>query len=345
MRIAIVNDMPLALEGLIRTVRLLGGFDIAWTAWDGEEAIENCRHDLPDLILMDLIMPGLGGVETTRYIMKHTPCPILLVTASINQNSDLVFEAMSAGALDVVLTPKLFSIDDSDSQNDIIKKIRMMGNFTTDSHRSFTNNFAIRENRNSYHIDGQLIAIGCSSGGPDALAKIFSNIDSDSNAAFIVIQHVDEQFAPGLASWLDEKTPLSVSLAKAGDRPSPGKVLIAGRNKHLIINEKGVLEYTSTPHDTFYHPSVDVFFYSLLNHWHHPATAILLTGMGKDGAQGLLELKKNGFHTIAQDSKSSAVYGMPKAAKDIDAACEVLSIDEIAQALQSGYSPKEVTWC
>ena len=345
MKIAIVNDMPLAIEGLIRTVRLVGNYDIAWTALDGEEAIEFCRNQLPDLILMDLIMPGLSGVETTRYIMKHTPCPILLVTASINQNSDLVFEAMSAGAMDVVLTPNMACDTDSRSQHDLIKKIGMILTLTQVTPPRFPTKPIIKESQQPYHFEGHLVAIGCSSGGPDALASIFAEITTDTTAAFVVIQHVDEQFAPGLVSWLNEKTALTVNLAKTGSRPMAGQILIAGKNKHLILNENGSLDYTTTPQDSFYHPSVDVFFYSLLSHWHQPATAIVLTGMGKDGAQGLLELKKHGFHTIAQDHTTSAVYGMPKAAKDIGAACEVLSIQEIARTLQSGYSPNAVTRC
>lgn len=346
MRIAIVNDMPLVIEGLIRTIRLHGKYTIAWTAWDGAEAIENCKRDLPDLILMDLLMPGMGGVHTTRYIMKHTPCPILLVTASINQNSDLVFEAMSAGALDVVLTPKVFDIEAMDLQNDndLLKKINMIWTLTREPHALVSKLPVIKEESQGYKIDGHLVAIGCSSGGPDALARLFSGLKSNTTAAFVVIQHVDEQFAPGLINWLNDRTELTVAMAKSGDRPCAGKVLIAGHNKHLIIKENGLLEYTSSPQDTFYRPSVDVFFYSLLSHWHHPATAILLTGMGKDGARGLLELKKKGFHTIAQDSASSAVYGMPKAAKDLDATCEILSLKDIAQSLQIEYSPNEVSW-
>jgi two-component system, chemotaxis family, response regulator WspF len=178
-----------------------------------------------------------------------------------------------------------------------------------------------------------LIAIGSSAGGPAAVAKILSAIPSSIPASFIVVQHVDAQFASGLATWLDSQTKLSVRLAEAGDRPAAGSVLVSGRNDHLIFRDSSALGYTSDPKDCAYRPSVDVFFQSIVRHWKSDVIGILLTGMGRDGANGLKLLREAGHHTITQDRATSAVYGMPKAAAELNAAVEILALDRIVPTL------------
>ena len=340
MRIAIVNDMSLAVEGLVRIIKNSSEHELAWIAYNGQQAIEACQRDVPDLILMDVMMPKLGGVQATRHIMQHTPCPILIVTASIHRNSDLVFEAMCAGAMDAVVTPRLLPDNTGYDAETLLYKIRMIDVLTRDS-RPFSPHAEVQlQEINTLNYHKHLVVIGSSSGGPAALAKIFSAIPRNTAASFVVIQHVDQQFAPGLAHWLNDKSPISVGLALENETPLAGKVYIACGNNHLIINKKGVFEYAEEPWETFYRPSVDVFFSSVARYWRGSVTAILLTGMGKDGAQGLLELRHSGAKTIAQDRPTSAVYGMPKVAAEIGAAQEIKSIDEIAGLLATGFSTK-----
>src|SRR5207253_3072776 len=152
-------------------------------------------------------------------------------------------------------------------------------------------------------------------------------------AAIIVVQHVDQQFAKGLAEWLAGQTSLPVRLAQSGDRPLPGTVLLAGTDNHLVFDESQRLAYTRMPVDSSYRPSVDVFFKSVADHWRGEVVALLLTGMGRDGAEGLRVLRDEGHHTIAQDRASSAVYGMPKAAAELNAAAEILPLDKIGARL------------
>ncbi|MCD6059926.1 MAG: Chemotaxis response regulator protein-glutamate methylesterase CheB [Moraxellaceae bacterium] len=178
-----------------------------------------------------------------------------------------------------------------------------------------------------------LVAIGASAGGPSALAEVLGGLPAGFAAAVVVIQHVDEQFSAGLAEWLDQHCALPVRLARDGELPLPGSVLVAGTNDHLVMSAGGCLLYTPEPKEAVYRPSVDAFFESASRHWPGAVVGVLLTGMGRDGARGLRALREGGHHTIAQDEASSAVYGMPKAAALLDAAVEILPLDGIAPRL------------
>ena len=153
---------------------------------------------------------------------------------------------------------------------------------------------------------------------------------------------MDAAFAPGLAKWLNMKSVLPVELARGGDDLVPGRVLVAATNRHLVLSNEGKLAYSDNPADSIYRPSVDVFFESVARNWKQSVTAIILTGMGKDGAKGMLELHRKGAYTIAQDQFSSAVFGMPKAAIELGAATEVLPIHRIAGVLAKFSQPGEL---
>lgn len=340
MRIAIVNDMPMAVEGLRRALLASGENQVVWTAWNGAEAVKHCAEDVPDLILMDLIMPEMNGVDATEKIMQSTPCPILIVTASVGMNSGLVFEAMGKGAIDAISTPLFGGSEFSGSENSgasetLLRKVSMIEVLTQPIKSS-------RKPRKQAPLFGvkrgdNLVVIGSSSGGPEALAKILGGLPKNFQAAVVIVQHVDAQFSEGLAKWLNQQTPLTVRLAKDGEKPQKGEVLLAGTDDHLVMHKDGTLGYKAEPKNMPYRPSVDVFWRSLNEHQTGNVTAVLLTGMGKDGAQGMLDLKGGGVHTIVQDEKSCAVFGMPKAAIDIGAAVEVLAIEDISEVLRSKY--------
>jgi len=332
MRIAIVNDTPLAIEAMRRVLVVAGGHKLAWIARDGAEAVTLCAQDRPDLILMDLIMPRMDGIEATRRIMARTPCAIVVVSADVNRSAGKVFEAMGAGALDAVNTP-VIERPGSPGGDALLAKIdtiaRLIGAAGSPgrppSHEA-------PKQPSGFHPD-QLVAIGASAGGPAAVARILSALPEDFPAAVVVVQHVDQQFAPGLANWLHCQTPLRVGLAQEGDRPQAGQVLLAGQENHLAFASPTRLTYTRQPSDCSYHPSIDVFFKSVDRHWQGKAIGVLLTGMGRDGAEGLKALRDRGHHTIAQDQATSAVFGMPKAAIELDAATEILSLDKIGPRL------------
>jgi two-component system, chemotaxis family, response regulator WspF len=333
MRIAIVNDVFMALEAVRRVVVGSSGHQLAWVALNGEEAVARCASDTPDLILMDLIMPKLDGIEATRRIMASSPCAIVVVTASVEDNSSKVFEAMGAGALDAVNTPVLEQPGAPDGAGALLAKIetirRLIGAPVTRPAAAA----GAEASENTMAGTGNLVVIGASAGGPAALARVLSQLPAGFPAPIIIVQHVDVQFAKGLAEWLGGQTPLKVRIAAENDRPVPGTVLLAGTENHLTFDENSRLTYIQEPLDCPYRPSIDVFFKSVDQFWRGGVTAVLLTGMGRDGAEGLRVLRSRHHHTIAQDQGSSAVYGMPKAAAELNAATEILPLEQIGPRL------------
>lgn len=327
MRIAIVNDLPLAAEVMRRVIVSSSKHEVAWIARDGAEAVARCQRDRPDLVLMDLIMPGLNGVEATRQIMQAAPCPILVVTATLEGNVGKVFEAMGAGALDVVQTPTLGGDGAAQGAAAFLYKIDAIGRLIGDPPERHGTDSPLRERAR------RLVAIGASAGGPAALVKLLSGLPASLPAAIVIVQHVDAQFAPGLAKWLNDVSKLPVRVAEEGDMLEEGVVLVAGTNDHLTLRAAGLLSYTEEPAACSYRPSVNVFFESVLQHWRGEVIGVLLTGMGRDGAAGLKLLRDGGHHTIGQDRATSAVYGMPKAAADLGAVVEALPLESIADAV------------
>jgi chemotaxis response regulator CheB len=328
MKIAIVNDAPAAVDAIHRVLAASGKYQVAWSASAGADAVALCQSDRPDLLLIGLTTHGMDGVEAIRRIMALAPCAILIVTDTIDANSATVFDAMGAGALDVVQTP---SMDRANSAPGFISKV--------DSVASLIGRAPAKPApARPAQCAGQLVAIGSSAGGPAALAAVLSGLPVDFPAAVIVVQHIDAQFAPGLAKWLGEQSSLPVRAAASGDTPVSGTVLLAATNDHLILESSTRLGYTRNPVEYSYRPSVDAFFESTARHWHGPMVGVLLTGMGSDGAKGLKTLRNLGHHTIAQDQKTSAVYGMPKAAADLKAATEILPLERIALSLSHRFA-------
>jgi two-component system response regulator WspF len=336
MRVGIVNDMPMAAEVLRRILVTTREHQVAWIAGTGEQAVELCRRDLPDLVLMDLVMPGMDGVEATRRIMAETPCPILLVTASVDANVSRVFEAMGHGALDAVDTPLLGAGEPRREAAPLLRKISAIGRLTGGRAAPNTKLRPAAEQNLAHHHP--LVAIGASAGGPAALSTVLRGLPADFPAAIVVVQHVDERFTAGMAEWLAGHAMMPVRLAQEDDAPMPGTVLLAARETHLALRSPAQLSYTPEPREAFYRPSVDVFFHSVVRFWKGEAVGVLLTGMGRDGAEGLRAMRNKGWQTIAQDQATSAVYGMPKAAAELDAATDIMPLSSIAAHLISAMS-------
>lgn len=335
MRIGIVNDMPLAREALRRAVTSVSGHQVAWLALDGAEAVELARADRPDLILMDLVMPGVDGVEATRRIMAQSPCAIVIVTSSVRAHLGRVYEAMGLGALDAVDTPELGPDGDVAGARFLLAKIATVAKLIGRSPRPAlaTGPGPAGTPSREAPPSWPLVAIGASTGGPAALAEILGGLPDWPDAATVIVQHVDSAFAQGLASWLGERTGRAVGLVEPGDKPLPGQILLAATNDHVVMDEARRLRYVAEPASMHYRPSVDVFFRSVVEHWPEPGAAALLTGMGRDGAAGLLALRRAGWLTIAQDKATSVIWGMPGAAVEVDAATLVLPLKAIAGAI------------
>jgi len=343
MRIGIANDTGLAREALRRVVLSSSANEVAWMAKDGAEAVALAREDAPDLILMDLIMPGTDGVEATRRIMGESPCAILVVTATITGHLSKVYQAMGYGALDAIDTPTLGPRGEISGAALLLHKIEIIGKLL---HKPVERSTAPKEVGQSSSSSpalqpswiektlAPLVVVGASTGGPQALVEILSRLSTPLSASIIIVQHVDAAFAPGLGQWLSEQAGHRVQLAADGHLPVVGDVLLSGTDDHLVLGEDRRLHYSVEPKESSYRPSVDVFFDSAARNWPRPGVGVLLTGMLRDGAVGLLNLRRTGWRTIAQDELSSVVWGMPKAAVEIGAAEEVVALHKIARAIE-----------
>ncbi|HEU4776872.1 MAG TPA: chemotaxis-specific protein-glutamate methyltransferase CheB [Telluria sp.] len=331
MKIGIANDVAMAAEALRRVVAATTEHQVVWIARTGLEAVRMCAEQRPDLILMDLNMPELDGVEATRQIMERSPCAILVVTGAPQDNVSQVFRALGAGALDVTATPILAGAIGGDSA--LLAKIKTIGKLVKASRGE------ARPARSALDNSGagvrHLLAIGASTGGPVAVAQILSHWLPPPGTAIVVVQHIDENFGAYFAKWLGEHTAVPVKVIEDGDPLEADCVQIARTNDHLTLTARHRLHYAGEPRDYPYRPSVDVFFDCVARHWPGEATGVLLTGMGRDGAAGLLAMRQAGKTTIAQDQASSAVYGMPRAAADLGAAQHILSLEQITRTLRN----------
>jgi two-component system, chemotaxis family, response regulator WspF len=345
MKIAIAHQQPKTITAIKQAVQKFPDDCILWTASSRAEILKKCSQNLPDLLLLDL---GINGVEIIRAVMQQSPCIILVMTDNLDRNIDKIYTAMSYGAIDAVNLPGLTTPEPEQFAPELLSKIsksrRVVKSLKTSisansktisTHKIFSQ--ALTQQPIFRHTGTStvpLIAIGSSTGGPKTLANILAKLPPNFRAAIAIVQHVDAQFSTSFIHWLNQQTALEVRAAVAGDRFQAGTVLVAGNNHHLYLKSDGRLDYKPDPQDYPYRPSVDVFFQSLAQYWQHPATAILLTGMGRDGAVGLHALREQGWQTIAQNEQSCAVFGMPKAATELNAAVEVLSPAAIAASLQ-----------
>lgn len=272
--------------------------------------------------------------------MKETPCAILVVTSTVSGNFQQVYDAMGYGALDAVNTPVLGS-HGIDGATDLLAKLDLITTLLEGS--------AVRPDRGSALIgksalegkqDMPLLLLGASTGGPQALAEVLGSLPATFPAAIAIAQHVDVSFAAGLADWLGSRSRIPVRPAKEGDLLKTGQAFLAASNDHLVINANRTFSYTPNPRETPYRPSVDVLYFSVARHWQGPCCAVLLTGMGRDGAEGLKALEEHGAFTIAQDQNSCVVFGMPRAAMALNAAQQVLPLNKIGPAVSHYFQPQ-----
>lgn len=329
MKLAIVADTSARALALRRMFEPL--HQLAWQALDLDEARRQLNAEPPDLLLQQL--DSEADVERARHLQAVLPCPVLLYTTLAEPRADLVFAALGLGARDVVDLPGLGERGEIEGER-LLRRIRNIGLLSSGPTQ--------RTGAGAGHSPSQrppsdpwpaLVAVGASAGGPATLSTLLGNLKVDFRGSIVLVQHLDDRFSAGMADWLARECALPVRLARSGDVPRPGEVLLAGGSSHLRLEQSGVLAYADEPVGLPYRPSVDVFLNSVAQHWRGVAVGVLLTGMGSDGARGLKAMRERGFPTIAQDRASSAVWGMPKAAVEINAATQVLPLSQIAKRL------------
>lgn len=331
-RILIADDSELTRVVLRDLLSQDKEIDVICEVCDGRAAVEKTAELKPDLVIMDVMMPVMDGLDAVAEIMAATPTPILMLSANTDpQDSRSAFGAIRLGALDVMEKPtgvvtEAFSLIASK----LIAKVKSLSRIKVIHHYR-----AQRPKPPAPQVPvvagkRRILAVGASTGGPKAVLQLLQGLPKQLPAAVLVVQHIADGFAPGFAAWLDRETPLPVRLAEDGQAITPGEVLIAPNNRHLTVREQRIALETSAPLNNC-RPAVDALFQSLARQGLAAETvAVLLTGMGSDGAAGMVSLHQQGAFTIAQDEASCVVYGMPKAAIDRGGAAQVLPLEQIA---------------
>lgn len=317
--------------------------EVVGEASDGKQAIELCRTLRPDVVTMDMMLPIMSGLSATEYIMAHCPTPILIVSASTNRGELFkTYDALAAGAVDVLEKPRGNDAD-ADWERQFVAAVKLVSRVRVITHprarlgalgRAQTQEFAPPAHDGQQRV--RVVAIGASTGGPGAIVDILRGLPPSFPLPLLLVLHIAEPFGAAFADWLDAQTGHRVSYARDGEpiHAKQGEVIMAPPDVHLTVRGGRVRLTADEPRHSC-RPSVDVLFESLASDYGSAAAACLLTGMGRDGAAGLLLIRKAGGITIAQDEASSVVYGMPREAVLLGAAESVLALGDIAPALSA----------
>jgi two-component system, chemotaxis family, protein-glutamate methylesterase/glutaminase len=327
-RVLVADDSELFRELLSRVVSEDGALELAGVARDGEEAARLARTRRPDVITMDLEMPDADGYAGIARIMAETPTPILVLT--VNPSQAAGFKALSLGALDILEKPRAEA--DLDEYGRVLRsRLRLLAGVKVIRHPR-----GLREKRPKAPRPAEkpeVVVVGASLGGPRALSAILKKLPASFPVPVAVVQHIADGFTEGLAGWLDQESALEVAEAVDGEYLRPGRVVLAPSGRHLLVMRGQVRLSDAPPVETF-KPSVTPLFLSAARHYGARACGVLLTGMGRDGAEGLKAIKDEGGTTLVQDEATSAVFGMPRAAIELGAAERVLALDDIPRVLQ-----------
>jgi two-component system chemotaxis response regulator CheB len=311
-RVLVADDSELFRELLARVIALDPGLEVVATVGDGKAAAELTRICKPDVITMDLDMPDVDGYSGIAQIMAATPTPILVLTAY--REEAVGFRALSLGALDILEKPSPHST--LDEYGALLRsRLRLLAAVRVIRHP--------RGARSQGHGPlgvprPEIVVIGASLGGPRALAALLRALPSSFPTPILVVQHIADGFTEGLAAWLAQEAALEVREARDGDELRGGLVLMAPAKRHLVVS-RGVARLSNAPPVETFKPSVTPLFVTAAEAYGSRVCGVVLTGMGRDGEEGVRALKRAGAHVLAQDEASSVVFGMPRAAMEAGA--------------------------
>jgi two-component system chemotaxis response regulator CheB len=355
-RVLIVDD-SLFMRAAIARALAGGPFEIVGQAKDGHDALAQIPRLAPDVITMDFNMPGMTGADAVRLIMQQRPTPVVMFSAHTRQGAKETFDALAAGAVDFLTKPDgEVSVDLSRIADELSRKLiaasQARPRAAPPAPRASDSLTGLRASDSLTGLRAagasaswpalptspgglaRLCVIGISTGGPAALSELVPALPAELRLAIVVVQHMPAHFTGALAERLDAVSRVSVHEAQAGDRPLAGTVLIAPGDRHLEFDDRGAIVLTDGPHVNGCRPAADVTMISAARVYGRRALAVVMTGMGKDGAAGALAIKRADGKTLAQDQASSVIYGMPKAAIDAGAIDEVAALADIAAWLR-----------
>jgi len=336
LRVVVVEDSPFARSALKEILEAERDIEVVGMADDGRGALAAVKRYAPDLVTMDIQMAGGGGLAAIEEIMGHAPVPILVVTAlPSGRDSELTFEALRRGALDVAAKPSgPSSLADAAR---LRRQVRLLAGVPVVRHIA-THRATKRAATAQPSASTPIVGIAASAGGPITVAQILGALPASLPACVALVQHLPAGYAAFFATFLRRHTTLEVVVAMGATEPRRGVVIVAPDDKHLVLTADGMLTATAEPPESGYRPSATVLFRSLARFAGAAAVGVVLTGIGDDGAAGLAEMRRAGATTIAQDARTSIVFGMPRAAIDAGAAAKVLALDDIASTIASTVS-------
>jgi two-component system chemotaxis response regulator CheB len=331
LRVLVVDDSEVARRLLISILTADADLEVVGEAATGEEAYEQARRLKPDVITMDLHMPTMNGLETTRKIMEDSPRPIVMISSDRNASHVAgSFEALEAGALTVLRKPELNGDGDRAQLLELTETVKLMAGVKVFRRRKFRRRrSAGTPPRYSRNDEIEVVAIGSSTGGPAALRTILETLPPTMPVPILVAQHLAKGFDRGLSDWLDSVSELRVTLAADGMRPLPGDVVIAPCGLHLGVDKDRRVRLSDTRPIGGHRPSANYMFESVARVYGPRALGVILTGMGDDGTVGLQTLKAAGATVLAQDEATCVVYGMPRAALRAGVVDETLPLSDI----------------
>lgn len=336
-KVLIVEDQITCQELLTHILNSDQEIEVIGTASNGEEALAFLAKEKPQVITMDMNMPKMNGLETIKQIMSTTPLPILVVSASYKPDEVArSFDALEAGAVAVIEKP--FGPGHPDHERaarELVEKVKLLVQVKVVRRSISKSPRKEKEIRDDSSAPIEVIGIGASTGGPQALEQIFSGLPADFPFPLLVVQHIARGFLDGMARWLQEKTALSIHLGRDGEKITPGKIYLAPDEFQMGLKKNGQIYLSKDGPEYHVRPSVSYLFRSLSQNYGPRALGILLSGMGRDGARELKMMRDQEALTIAQNAESCIVFGMPGEAIALGGAELVLSPEEMVEKLIS----------
>lgn len=348
-KVLIIDDSKLVREVLSSIFVEQGDFDVVGAAEDPYEARELIKHHRPDVLTVDVEMPKMNGISFLRNLMRLNPLPVVMVSTLTSEGSKITLQALELGAIDFIEKPKDLTSNLEGFTQTLIEKTKVAARVSGLKLLSFQTRLKVEHTAptevvsdvprtSSQDLAQRVIAIGGSTGGLEAVRHLLTNTRFSGKETILICLHLPGGFTQSYAKRLEQVLPLAVKEAEHGERLYKGHIYIAPGTMHMAAKKRGT-EWRIMLDDgarvSMHKPSVDVLFNSVAKYSDQPSMGILLTGMGRDGADGLLNLRETGAMTIAQDEETSIVWGMPGQAVKQGAAQKVLSLDEIVRYIQA----------
>ena len=337
-RVLVVDDSALMRKLIPQMLGTDDAIEVVGTAIDGNFCLRRIEELKPHVVTLDLEMPGLNGIDTLKEIMRRQPLPVIVFSSHSTEGASVTMKALGLGAFDFATKPRDTSAHMAETARELIAKVKAAAHSKLKPRMLVGRPSRPQKRDLSAGIPSKVVAIGVSTGGPQAMEDLLSQLPADFPGAILVVQHMPEGFTEMFARRLDETCPLRVKEAQSGDLLQPGRVLVCPGSRHMKVKRMArgdIAVLSDEPRVNGHRPSADVLLRSVAEEFRAQAVGVLMTGMGDDGAEGLGAVKKVGGMTIAQSEDSCVVYGMPKAAIERGYALRVVPLDVMASTLQA----------